>query len=42
MIGSTRETVTRALSRFKKEGIIEIHGVSILILSPEKLEMLTA
>jgi CRP/FNR family transcriptional regulator len=42
MIGSTRETVTRALSRFKKERIIEIHGVSILILAPEKLEMLTA
>jgi CRP/FNR family transcriptional regulator, cyclic AMP receptor protein len=42
MIGSSRETVTRALNRFKKDRLIEIHGVSVLILSPEKLEMLTA
>ena len=42
MIGSSRETVTRALTRFKKDKLIEIHGVSVLILSPEKLEMLTA
>jgi CRP/FNR family cyclic AMP-dependent transcriptional regulator len=42
MIGSSRETVTRALNRFKKEKLIEIHGVSVLILSPEKLELLTA
>jgi CRP/FNR family transcriptional regulator len=42
MIGSSRETVTRALKRFKKENLIEIHGVSVRILAPEKLEMLTA
>lgn len=42
MIGSSRETVTRALNRFKKEKLIEIRGVSVLILSPEKLEKLTA
>jgi CRP/FNR family transcriptional regulator, cyclic AMP receptor protein len=42
MIGSSRETVTRALNRFKKEKLIEIHGVSVLILAPEKLESLTA
>ena len=42
MIGSSRETVTRALNRFKKEKLIEIRGVSVLILSPEKLESLAA
>ena len=42
MIGSSRETVTRALNHFKKEKLIEIRGVSILILSPEKLEDLAA
>jgi len=42
MIGSSRETVTRALNRFKREKLIEIRGVSVLILSPEKLETLTA
>jgi CRP/FNR family transcriptional regulator len=42
MIGSSRETVTRSLNRFKKEGLIEIRGVSVVILSPEKLELLTA
>lgn len=42
MIGTSRETVTRALNRFRKDRLIEIHGVSVLILSPEKLEILTA
>lgn len=42
MIGASRETVTRALNRFKKEKLIEIRGVSILILAPEKLESLVA
>jgi CRP/FNR family transcriptional regulator len=42
MIGASRETVTRALNRFKKEKLIEIRGVSVLILAPEKLESLAA
>jgi CRP/FNR family transcriptional regulator, cyclic AMP receptor protein len=42
MIGSSRETVTRVLNRFKKERLIEINGVSVRIVSPEKLEMLIA
>jgi CRP/FNR family transcriptional regulator, cyclic AMP receptor protein len=41
-VGSSRETVTRMLGRFKKEKLIQMHGSSILILSPEKLEQLSA
>jgi len=42
MIGSTRETVTRLLSRFKREHLIEIKGASIHLLAPEKLQELVA
>ena len=41
LIGSSRETVTRMLGRFKREKLIQIHGATILILSPEKLEQLS-
>jgi CRP/FNR family cyclic AMP-dependent transcriptional regulator len=40
MVGSSRETVTRMLSRFKKEELIQMRGSSILILAPESLERL--
>jgi CRP/FNR family cyclic AMP-dependent transcriptional regulator len=40
MVGSSRETVTRMLSRFKKEQLIQMRGSSILILAPELLERL--
>jgi CRP/FNR family transcriptional regulator, cyclic AMP receptor protein len=40
MVGSSRETVTRMLSRFKKEELIQMRGSSILILAPERLERL--
>jgi CRP/FNR family transcriptional regulator, cyclic AMP receptor protein len=42
MLGSSRETVTRMLGRFKKEKLIQMRGASILILSPERLENLSA
>ena len=42
LIGSSRETVTRMLSRFKKDKLIEIHGATMLILAPDKLEQLAA
>lgn len=42
LVGSSRETVTRMLGRFKREKLIQVHGASILILSPEKLEQLSA
>lgn len=42
LVGCSRETMTRMLGRFKREKLIQIHGVSILILAPEKLEQLAA
>jgi CRP/FNR family cyclic AMP-dependent transcriptional regulator len=42
MIGSSRETVTRTLNRFKRDRLIEIRGASIFLLAPEKLQQLTA
>lgn len=40
MVGSSRETVTRMLTRFKKDELIRISGSSILILAPDVLENL--
>jgi CRP/FNR family cyclic AMP-dependent transcriptional regulator len=40
MVGSSRETVTRMLTRFKRDQLIQVHGSSILILAPELLERL--
>ncbi len=42
MVGSSRESVTRTLTRFKKEKLIEVRGSSILILDPELMESLAA
>ncbi len=42
MVGSSRETVTRMLTRFKKEHRIQVHGLSMLLLHPELLEQLAA
>ncbi len=42
MVGSTRETVTRMLNRFRREELIQVHGSSILILAPVLLEQLAA
>ena len=41
MVGSSRETVTRMLSRFKKDKLIQVRGNSVLILAPEKLRALS-
>ena len=40
LAGTSRETVTRALGRFQKEGLIEIHGSSFRVLAPLELENL--
>jgi CRP/FNR family transcriptional regulator len=40
LIGSSRETVTRMLGKFKKENLIQVRGATVLIMSPEKLEQL--
>lgn len=42
MTATTRETVTRTLSRFKKDGIIETHGVAFTVLQPSVLQQLSA
>lgn len=38
MIGTARETVSRVLSEFKKEGAIAIHGKKLLIKDKKKLQ----
>jgi CRP/FNR family transcriptional regulator len=40
--GISRETVTRMLSRFKREKLIQVRGATVVILSPERLEQLAA
>lgn len=42
MLGSSRETVTRTLSQFRRDKLIAIKGSSILILAAEKLDELSA
>ncbi len=42
LVGSSRETITRMLGRFRKQRLIEVRGASIVILSPEGLEQLAA
>jgi CRP/FNR family cyclic AMP-dependent transcriptional regulator len=42
MTATTRETVTRTLSRFRKEKIISIRGVVLTVLQPAMLEQLSA
>lgn len=38
MIGTTRETVTRLLSDFKKKKIIDVKGSTVLVLAKQNLE----
>ncbi|WP_263384699.1 Crp/Fnr family transcriptional regulator [Granulicella arctica] len=40
LVGSSRETVTRNLSQFKRDNLIQVRGSSILILAPKLLEQL--
>lgn len=42
MIGTTRETVTRLLSDFKRKSIIEVKGSTIVILKKTALEALVS
>jgi CRP/FNR family cyclic AMP-dependent transcriptional regulator len=42
LVGSSRETVTRMLGRFKREKLIQMRGTSLLILAPDRLEQLSA
>jgi CRP/FNR family transcriptional regulator len=40
MIGTTRETVTRLLSDFKRKKVIDVKGSTLLVLQKEQLEQL--
>lgn len=40
MAGTARETVTRLLNQFERDGVIARHGASLVILSPSGLEQL--
>lgn len=39
-LGTTRESVTRVLSEFKRKKILSIHGTSVVILHKQALELL--
>lgn len=41
MIGTSRETVTRHLSSFKRQGFIQVHGSTLLIVKKEALQQIT-
>ncbi|MCD6597570.1 MAG: Crp/Fnr family transcriptional regulator [Bacteroidales bacterium] len=41
LLGTTRESVSRVLSDFSREGLIEMEGKNIKILDEEKLEMIS-
>jgi CRP/FNR family cyclic AMP-dependent transcriptional regulator len=42
LIGTSRETVTRILGRFKRDKLIQVRGATIVILAPDKLELMAA
>jgi CRP/FNR family transcriptional regulator len=42
LIGTTRETVTRILSKFKRDKLIQVRGATVVIMDPQKLEMMGA
>jgi CRP/FNR family transcriptional regulator len=42
MTATTRETVTRTLTRFRKDNLISIKGISLTLLQPQALERLAA
>ncbi|QHS50984.1 Crp/Fnr family transcriptional regulator [Edaphobacter sp. 12200R-103] len=42
MTATSRETVTRTLSRFRRENLISIKGISLTVLQPDALEQLSA
>ena len=42
LIGTSRETVTRMLGKFKRDKLIVMRGATIVILAPDKLELMAA
>jgi CRP/FNR family transcriptional regulator, cyclic AMP receptor protein len=41
MIATSRETVTRIMTAFKRENIISVHGAAVKLLKPEALEAIS-
>jgi CRP/FNR family transcriptional regulator len=41
-IGASRETVTRLFASFKREGLIEVHGATVVLSHKAKLQQLVA
>jgi CRP-like cAMP-binding protein len=42
LIGISRETVTRTLGEFRKHGVIELNGSTLLLRSKAALERMAA
>jgi CRP/FNR family transcriptional regulator, cyclic AMP receptor protein len=40
VVGASRETITRHFAQFKREGLIEVHGSSVILINKMGLEML--
>lgn len=41
LIGSSRETVARILSQFRRQGLVQVKGAQVTLLEPARLEALT-
>lgn len=41
LIGSSRETVARILSQFRRQGLVQVKGTLVTLLDPARLETLT-
>jgi len=42
LIGSSRETVARLLSHFRRQGLVELKGTQVILLDPVRLEALVS
>jgi CRP-like cAMP-binding protein len=42
MIGTTRETVTRLLSDFKRKKLLEVMGSTVLVLNPVQMRAMVS
>jgi CRP-like cAMP-binding protein len=40
MVGSTRETITRALNHLKRKEVLEVRGKTLIVKNVEELERL--
>ena len=40
MLGTSRESVTRVLSEFRRKGVLQVKGTRVVVLRKEALEVL--